>query len=64
MDSAVQAEIENITWKTINYINKNVNNWDFQLNKLIIKNSDSNELIRASIKKLTKNCFEIIFSIF
>ena len=48
VDESLLAEVENVTEKTIEYINKNRNEWDFHLNKLIVKSCDSNELIRAS----------------
>jgi len=48
VDGSIKDEIENVTEKTIDFINKNRNEWGFHLNKLTVKSCDSNELIRAS----------------
>ena len=57
MDKSFNSEIENITQKLINYINRQSisgyeeNKWAFQLNKYILRDSDnSNELIKAGLK--------------
>ena len=56
MDKSFNSEIENITQKLINYINRQSisgyeeNKWAFQLNKYILRYSDnSNELIKAGL---------------
>ncbi len=56
MDKSFNSEIENITQKLINYINRQSisgyeeNKWAFQLNKYILRDSDnSNELIKAGL---------------